>query len=126
MQSSKVLHSNKTSNIELRMVRWQTSQTNRIDPKRKAQDELRVLEVLLENNEKALLYSFSGHPTILDASSTLISPDYVGVVAEVLSDYYEHTMFFNAPCGDMSTRYTKKRIITIKLNVLVALRLSMS
>lgn len=83
-------------------------QTNRIDPKRKAQDELRVLEVLLENNEKALLYSFSGHPTILDASSTLISPDYVGVVAEVLSDYYEHTMFFNAPCGDMSTRYTKK------------------
>lgn len=82
-------------------------QTNRINKDAYSHDDILAVEVTLEDDTQALFYSFSGHPTILDRFSTRISPDYVGEVAKILEVQYSFTMFFNAPCGDMSTRYTK-------------------
>ncbi len=81
-------------------------QTNRINKDFYSFDDILTIEVSKEN-KKYLIYSFSGHPTILNSASTLISPDYVGEVSKNLETVYDFSIFFNAPCGDMSTRYTK-------------------
>lgn len=81
-------------------------QTNRINKEFFSNNEILAIEIICET-KKSLIYSFAGHPTILDRSSTRISPDYIGEVAKNLENEYDFTIFFNAPCGDMSTRYTK-------------------
>lgn len=83
-------------------------QTNRQDPKMYADKDILVVEVDFKDKEPILIYSFGGHPTILNSKSTAISPDYVGEVSELLSSKYKFNIFFNAPCGDMSTRFTRK------------------
>lgn len=83
-------------------------QTNRINKDAEAFDDILVIEISQADANKSLLYSFAGHPTILDSKSTLISPDYVGVISQALASDYTYNLFFNAPCGDMSTRYTKR------------------
>ncbi len=82
-------------------------QSNRINQEYEDDKEVLVVEVILPH-ETILLYSFGGHPTILDRNSTLYSSDYVGEVDRVLQETYPFTMFFNAPCGDMSTRFYRK------------------
>ncbi len=104
---SNSLNDLKDFTYKLALGKMENFQTNRLNKDYYSHDDILTIEITTEANNKLLLYSFSGHPTILDRNSTRISPDYVGVVASVLEEFYEFTMFFNAPCGDMSTRFTK-------------------
>ena len=83
-------------------------QTNRQDPDKFSDKEMLVIEISFKAKEPILIYSFGGHPTILNTQSSAISPDYVGEVSKLLADKYHFNIFFNAPCGDMSTRFTRK------------------
>lgn len=85
----------------------QDFQLNRTDSQRPCDQEIGVI-LIKTRRKSALLYSFGGHPTILTRSSKRFSSDYVGVVEQVLKHHYDFTMFFNANCGDMSTRFTRK------------------
>lgn len=84
-------------------------QKNRINKDSYYNDDLLVIEVSF-SDDKLLIYSFSGHPTILNDKSTAISPDYIGEVSRLLAKdlNYKKNIFFNAPCGDISSRYTRK------------------
>lgn len=88
--------------------KMQDFQTNRQDENKYYDNDILGIEVTFDDKEKILIYSFGGHPTILNRESTLISPDYVGEVSKILSKDYPFNIFFNAPCGDMSTRFTRK------------------
>jgi hypothetical protein len=57
----------------------------------------------------ATLVHFACHPTILPASSNLISADFPGAIRRSLrSDKHGFVLFVNAAAGDVSTRFTRK------------------
>src|SRR5699024_9477450 len=60
--------------------------------------------------EKNLLYSFPCHPTILHSDNYSISADFPGVTSSNLEEYSDINLalFLNGPCGDISTRFTRK------------------
>lgn len=59
---------------------------------------------------KALLFNFSCHPTVLDASNLLVSPDYPGAAVSAFRKIYPATVaaFINGACGDISTRFLRR------------------
>lgn len=72
-----------------------------------ADDSLIVVEICNEKKERALIYHFSCHPTVLKGDNQLISKDFPGGVEQYLSEY-DIIFFLNGNCGDLSTRFTRK------------------
>ncbi|NLC55079.1 MAG: hypothetical protein GX769_04275 [Erysipelothrix sp.] len=83
-------------------------QSNRFNKDVAYDNQLLIIEVTFFDMQQLLIYSFAGHPTILNNQSYAISPDFVGEVSLLLRDKYENNIFFNAPCGEVSSRFTRK------------------
>lgn len=71
-------------------------------------DMLTVLEVNQLNGSRAILFSYACHPTILHEENTKYSCDLLGPTYEVLEKEVDVAMFVNGPCGDVSTRFSKR------------------
>lgn len=57
----------------------------------------------------ATLVNFACHPTILPASSNLVSADFPGAIRRALdAEKYGVVLFANGAAGDMSTRFTRR------------------
>jgi neutral ceramidase len=82
---------------------------NRISPEREYQPKLQVVEFCKASGKKIVLYNYACHPTILHADNLLISADYSGSASKILenTEEIEVALFFNGPCGDISTRFTR-------------------
>ena len=57
-------------------------------------------------NQKALILRLSCHPTVMNASSSLISADFCGDIEKEMKEY-DMVAFVNGSCGDISTRFTR-------------------
>ena len=55
-----------------------------------------------------MILRFANHPTVLDASNTLISVDFIGDLYKKFSSRYKNVLFLNGACGDISTRHTRR------------------
>jgi len=65
-----------------------------------------------EDGNKALLYNFGCHPTVLHEQNHLISADFPGKVASLLTEQVSNlkfAMFFNGAAGDVSTRFYRQK-----------------
>ncbi|HPZ45361.1 MAG TPA: neutral/alkaline non-lysosomal ceramidase N-terminal domain-containing protein [Coprothermobacter proteolyticus] len=65
-----------------------------------------------EDGSKALLYNFGCHPTVLHEQNHLISADFPGKVASLLTEQVNNlkfAMFFNGAAGDVSTRFYRQK-----------------
>jgi hypothetical protein len=65
-----------------------------------------------EDGSKAVLYNFGCHPTVLHEQNHLISADFPGKVASLLTEQVsnlEFAMFFNGAAGDVSTRFYRQK-----------------
>ncbi|MGV3488766.1 MAG: neutral/alkaline non-lysosomal ceramidase N-terminal domain-containing protein [Tuberibacillus sp.] len=104
------------SHLEPCQVRWGQTEVhgmaaNRISETRDFDPRLHVIEFSeIEADKKVILYHFPCHPTILHADNLWISADFPGVVSQRLEnrDDVEVAAFLNGPCGDISTRFTRK------------------
>lgn len=83
---------------------------NRNSPDQPHEPKLRVVEFKYTSGEKALIYHFACHPTIMHADSTDVSADFPGVTSRNLEqqDDIRLALFLNGPCGDISTRFTRR------------------
>lgn len=83
---------------------------NRNSPDQPHDPKLRVVEFKYASGEKALLYHFACHPTIMHADNTEVSADFPGVASRNLEqrDDIRLALFLNGPCGDISTRFTRR------------------
>lgn len=62
-----------------------------------------------KSNARDLIVLMSNHPTVLDASNTEASADLVWGMRSCLQEAgYDQVVVLNGPCGDLSTRYTRK------------------
>lgn len=98
----------KTFTYKLNRSQVSDFQSNRLDKSLVYDNQLLAIEITFFDNEQLLIYSFGGHPTILNSQSFAISPDFVGEVSLLLKDKYKNNIFFNAPCGEVSSRFTRK------------------
>jgi len=65
-----------------------------------------------EGGDKALLYNFGCHPTVLHEQNHFISADFPGQVASLLTQQISElkfAMFFNGAAGDVSTRFYRQK-----------------
>jgi len=65
-----------------------------------------------EDGSKTLLYNFGCHPTVLHEQNHLISADFPGKVASLLTEQVndlKFAMFFNGAAGDVSTRFYRQK-----------------
>lgn len=103
------------SSLELCDVRYSESKVhgialNRNSPERPHDPELRVVEFRQHSGKKLVLYHFACHPTIMHADNTDVSADFPGVTSRNLEqqDDIRLALFLNGPCGDISTRFTRR------------------
>ena len=72
----------------------------------------KMLIIQSEDGSKALLYNFGCHPTVLHEQNHLISADFPGKVASLLTEQVSNlkfAMFFNGAAGDVSTRFYRQK-----------------
>ena len=65
-----------------------------------------------DDGNRALLYNFGCHPTILHEQNHFISADFPGEVASLLTQQMSElkfAMFFNGAAGDVSTRFYRQK-----------------
>jgi len=70
-----------------------------------------------EDGSKALLYNFGCHPTVLHEQNHLISADFPGTVASLLTEQVNNlkfAVFFNGAAGDVSTRFYRQKSILMR------------
>lgn len=72
-----------------------------------ADNRLFAMEIVNEQGNKALLWHFSCHPTVLGMNNRMITKDFPGAVERELTDYH-WVGFLNGAAGDLSTRFTRK------------------
>ena len=82
--------------------------SNRSRKSDKYDDVLLALEFCSATNEKNLWVRFSCHPTVYNSSNTFISADFPAALYRQYANQYQHILFMNGACGDISTRYTRK------------------
>ncbi|MCJ7843107.1 neutral/alkaline non-lysosomal ceramidase N-terminal domain-containing protein [Lederbergia sp. NSJ-179] len=84
--------------------------SNRNNPDQPHNPELQVVECKHPSGQSTVLYHFGCHPTIIDAESRLISADFPGETCRQLEtkDTIKFALFLNGPCGEISTRFTRK------------------
>lgn len=72
--------------------------------------EILTLEIKKNNGQRAVIYNYSCHPTVLNKYNKSISADFPGYTAKFLEEYcgIELCMFLNGAAGDISTRFTRK------------------
>jgi len=70
----------------------------------------RLTAMVCTRNKKPdiLLYHYACHPTILHDDNLDISSDFIGEVEKQLANDYEHVMFLNGSCGNISTRFMRQ------------------
>lgn len=78
----------------------------RHDPNNGGDDSLLTIHFHLENGKKILLYHYACHPTVLNRDNQYISADFPYGVEQNLEGY-DHILFINGNCGDISTRFTR-------------------
>lgn len=72
--------------------------------------ESSVFVVEAESSDSKVCFVFAAnHPTVLPSSTTESSADFVWGLREYMKkEGFDQTFFCNGPCGDLSTRYTRK------------------
>lgn len=83
---------------------------NRISPEKEYEPKLQVIEFKKKSGKKIILYHFACHPTVLHANHLFVSADFPGTTSRLLEsqESIECAIFLNGPCGDISTRFTRK------------------
>jgi len=71
--------------------------------------EILTLEFKKNNGQRAVIYNYPCHPTVLNKYNNSISADFPGYTAKILEEHYgiELCMFLNGAAGDISTRFTR-------------------
>lgn len=84
--------------------------TNRNNLEASYDHKVSVITFTNKQGEKAIMYHFACHPTILNANNVYISADFPGEVSKVLEERSDVNcaMFINGPSADISTRFTRK------------------
>ncbi len=78
----------------------------RHDPSLPGDDSLLVFQLTGQDGKQVLLYNFACHPTVTGSGNTEMTADFpYAVEAELPQDM---VMFLNGPCGDISSRFTRK------------------
>lgn len=70
-------------------------------------DTLWAIEFQNRTGEKALIWHYSCHPTVLNKRNKLISKDFPYAVEEMM-DHYTVCLYLNGSAGDLSTRFTRR------------------
>jgi len=83
--------------------------SNRDDRSRPGDPQALALAFTRTDGRRCLLYNYSCHPTVLGSSNLMITADLPGQVASDFSAEYQQVMFINGSCGDISTRYNRRR-----------------
>lgn len=103
------------SSLELCEVRYGETEVygiaaNRNSPDQEYVPKLKVVEFINVSGDRSILYHFGCHPTIMHADNQLISADFPGAASRNLEerDDIKLALFLNGPCGDISTRYTRR------------------
>ncbi|MBS1487378.1 MAG: hypothetical protein JST43_07285 [Bacteroidetes bacterium] len=84
---------------------------NRIDPLRGSIDgKIRGLKIVRNDSTKALLASYSGHPTNISHLSRAISADYIGaMVHQAEKKDYDFALFAAGMIGSHRTKFTNEK-----------------
>ncbi|MCU0383428.1 MAG: hypothetical protein MUF68_05110 [Cyclobacteriaceae bacterium] len=78
---------------------------NRLEADAPVDGTIRALQFIRADSSKALLVTFSGHPTSISKKSTALSADYPGVIArEMKNDGFAFTMFMAGMVGSHRVR----------------------
>lgn len=78
---------------------------NRLQDQAPVDGKIRAVQFIRSDSSKALLLTFSGHPTSISKRSLALSGDYPGVVArEMVNDGFEFTMFMAGMVGSHRVR----------------------
>lgn len=104
----KALEKQSTQHVKIGKIKISNISSNRSRPELDYDNTLLAFEFKSEEGEKNLILRFANHPTILDASNTLISADFIGDLYKRFSSRYKNILFLNGACGDISTRHTRK------------------
>jgi len=79
------------------------------------EEQLPTFKMLMlqgDDGNRALLYNFGCHPTILHEQNHFISADFPGEVASLITQQMSElkfAMFFNGAAGDVSTRFYRQK-----------------
>ena len=99
-----------TRDAGIRMFKDQLSGvgTNRHSPDDPSDRDVFVADILRDDGRRAVLYSLSCHPTIMNNDNLLLSADFTGYANKAISQFCEMAVFVNGSAGDMSTRFTRR------------------
>lgn len=100
---------------------------NRIAYEKGLEDgRIRGLQITRDDSAKALLFSFSAHPTSITKKSLSLSVDYPGKTIELIEEHFDFGMFLSGMVGSHSFEHLDKenfdlvdlegRLVTEKIN----------
>jgi len=82
--------------------------TNRHSQADPCDHDIFVADLVRDDGQRAILYSLSCHPTIMNNDNLLLSADFTGYANKAISQFCEMAVFVNGSAGDMSTRFTRR------------------
>jgi len=93
--------------VKIGKIKVPNISSNRSRPELDYDNTLLAFEFESEKGKKNLILRFANHPTVLDASNTLVTADFVGNLYKRFSSRYKNILFLKGACGVISTRYTR-------------------
>jgi hypothetical protein len=89
--------------------------SNRNDSNKDGDNQVTAM-VFTNEDRKAVLFNYGCHPTVLNSTNTRISGDLFSAIARKFSKDFDFCIFSNGACGDISTRFNRKKTGFVELD----------